>query len=171
MERWPLGPLSDAGLSCPTNWGWSGSGPQPASPPWCTALYLLYESHLGWDWVRPTESNRALPPLSISASIIILKVSTRGPMDLPVDTQLKGVSLIVMGYTRLIKKFFSMCLYKLVLSSLRLHTHYHLQTCCFSLLLPGLTGVARAGSVLSNFCLSTESHPLLLEQYMSTSKA
>ena len=84
-------------------------------------------------------------------------------MDLPVDTQLKGASLIATSYTRLIKNFFSMCLHKLVLSSRRLHTHYHLQTCCFSMLLPRLTGVARAGTVLSNFCLSTESHPLLLE--------
>lgn len=91
--------------------------PSQHPPPRRTALYLLCESHLGWGWVSPSESNRALPPLSISASIIILKVSTQGPMDLPVDTQLKGASLIATSYTRLIKNFFSMCLYKLVLSS------------------------------------------------------
>lgn len=67
----------------------------PSQPPLPDAQrYLLHESHLGWDWVRPTESNRAPPPLSISAAIIILKVSTQGPMDPLVDTQLKGASLI-----------------------------------------------------------------------------
>lgn len=165
MERWPPGPFSDASLSSLTNWGWSGLGPQPATPPQCTELYLLCESHLGWDWVRPTESNRALPPLSISASIIILKVSTQDPMERPLDTQLKGASPIARSDAWLIKKFFTMSLYKLILSSPSSHTSNHLWTCSWSLLLPGPADMARTGTVLSNFCLPvcTESHPLLLE--------
>lgn len=135
--------------------------PSQRPPPRCTALYLLYESHLGWSWVRPAESNRALPPLSISASTIILKVSTENPTDLPVDTQLKGASLTATSNTRLIRRSFSMCLYKLVLSSPHFNAYYHLQTCCFSMLLPKLSGVASACSMLSNFCLSIENHPLL----------
>lgn len=113
MERWPPGLSSDAGSSRPAIWGRSGTGPRPGAPPLRTKPYLLHESHLGWDWVRPGESNGALPPLSISASVIILKVSAQNPLDLPLHTQLKEESPVG---DRLIKSFYSTCLYKVVLS-------------------------------------------------------